>query len=101
MESATNWLHRQEELLAKLSARAGSCPGLYPFRDSADFLRVAQDHAGQGPEAVCKILEILWQRPEEAVQINAQSLIRRGHGLGKVESGKKKDEITGVRGVRG
>ena len=80
MESGTDWLRRQEELLEKLAARAVRCPGLYPFREAADFLRVATDQAGLRPAEVCRILETLWQRPEEAVQLNAQSLIQRGRG---------------------
>ena len=80
METGSVWLRRQEELVAKLAARAASCPGLYPFREAADFLRVAQDHAGSGPTEVCRILETLWQHPEQAVQLNAQSLIQRGKG---------------------
>ena len=78
--NGTNWLRRQEELLAKLTARAVSCPGLYPFHGAADFLRVAQDHAGTEPAGVCRVLEALWQRPDEAIQLNAQSLIQRGKG---------------------
>ena len=81
VENRTHWLRRQDELLTKLAARAGSCPGLYPFREVADFLRVAQDHAGTEPEGICRVLETLWQHPDEAVQLNAQSLIRRGQGL--------------------
>ena len=99
METAIDWLRRQEELLAKLAARAATCPGLYPIREAAEFLRVAMDHAGQEPEAVCKILEILWQRPEEAFQFNAQSLIRRGRGLGQVDSGKGTPQTSGVKGL--
>jgi hypothetical protein len=81
MESEAVWSRRRDELLAKLAARAASCPGLYPFREAADFLRVAQDQAGQKAETVCQFLEAMWQRPEEAVQLNAQSLIQRGKGL--------------------
>ena len=80
MENGREWNRRQEELLAKLTARADGCPGLYPFRTAEDFLRVARDHAGQTAEEVCRVLEIMWQKPEEAVQLNAQSLIRRGEG---------------------
>ncbi|NBS54372.1 hypothetical protein EBT23_02220 [bacterium] len=80
MESGTDWLSRQDELLRKLAARAASCPGLYPVREADDFLRVATDHAGPGPAEVCRILEALWQHPEQAVQMNAQSLIQRGKG---------------------
>ena len=80
MEHGADWLRRQEELLAKLAVRAASCPGLYPFREATDFLRVAKDHAGPGPAEVCRILETLWQHPEQAIQMNAQSLIQRGKG---------------------
>ena len=80
MENGREWSQRRDELLARLEARAVSCPGLYPFRAAGDFLRVAQDHAGQKAEEVWRILEIMWQKPEEAVQLNAQSLIRRGEG---------------------
>ena len=86
MERQREWGQRRDELLAKLEARAASCPGLYPLRAAEDFLRVAQDHAGPGTEEVCRILEIMWQRPDEAVQFNAQSLIRRGGGFKKAES---------------
>jgi hypothetical protein len=72
---------RRMELLAKLVARAKECPGLYPIREEADFLRLAMDHAGQGEEEICMVLESVWRRPDEAVQLNAQSLIRRGLGL--------------------
>ena len=80
MKDSKDWLRRQEELLAKLAARAASCPGLYPFREAADFLRVATDHSGAGPAEVCGILETLWQHPEKTIQLNAQSLILRGKG---------------------
>ena len=72
---------RRMELLAKLVARAKECPGLYPFREEEDFLRVAVDHGGQGEEGICFVLESVWRRPDEAVQLNAQSLIRRGLGF--------------------
>ncbi|NBV96893.1 MAG: hypothetical protein EBT30_05000 [Verrucomicrobia bacterium] len=72
---------RQAELLAKLEARARECPGLYPLTTAEDFRRVAVDHAGAGDEEVCRVLEGMWRRPDEAVQLNAQSLIGRGHGL--------------------
>jgi hypothetical protein len=42
---------------------------------------VAVDHAGGEDEAICRVLEAMWQRPDEAVQLNAQSLIGRGQGL--------------------
>ena len=80
MEDGSDWLHRQEELVTKLVERAARCPGLYPFREAADFIRVAQDHAGSEPTEVCRILEILWRHPERALQLNAQSLIQRGKG---------------------
>jgi len=72
---------RRMELLAKLVARAKECPGLYPIYEEADFLRLAMDRAGQGEEEICLVLESVWRRPDEAVQLNAQSLIRRGLGL--------------------
>ena len=97
MESETVWGRRRDELLAKLAARAAGCPGLYPFREAADFLRVAQDQAGQEAEAVCQFLEAMWQRPEEAVQFNAQSLIRRGKGLNQ----KADDNGVGIKGIQG
>lgn len=92
MQQGISWPERRDELVAKLVRRATDCPGLYPFRDAADFLRVAQDQAGSDAEAVCLILEWMWQRPEEAVQFNAQSLIRRGGGwkAAKVEKLKRK-----------
>jgi len=79
---------RKEELLAKLEERARACPGLYPVRTRDDFLRLAIDHAKGTDEAVCQILEEIWRRPDEAVQINAQSLIRRGKGWGKEQKKK-------------
>ncbi len=88
MEHGVSWLQRRDELLEKLAQRAASCPGLYPFREAADFLRVARDRAGESAEAVCQILESMWQRPEEAVQLNAQSLIRNGKGWKKTEAGE-------------
>ena len=94
MEHGSAWGRRRDELLAKLAARAETCPGLYPLHKKEDFLRVAQDHAAEGVEDLCRILEVMWQRPEEAVQLNAQSLIRRGHGL------KHKVVAAGVEGKR-
>lgn len=85
MESGHSWPQRRDELAAKLAQRAASCPGLYPFREAADFLRVAQDQAGDQAEEVCRVLEAMWQRPDEAVQLNAQSLIQRGKGWGNAE----------------
>lgn len=79
---------RKDELLEKLEERAVSCPGLYPVRTRAEFLRLAIDHAKGNDEAVCQILEEIWRRPDEALQMNAQSLIRRGMGWG--EEKKKK-----------
>ena len=90
MEREISWIARRDELLAKLVHRAASCPGLYPFREAADFLRVAQDQAGDGLETVCQLLEAMWQRPEEAVQLNAQSLIRRGQGWESAATDKGK-----------
>ena len=72
---------RQLELLAKLESRSKECPGLYPLKTGEDFRRVAVDHAGGEDEAICRVLEAMWQRPDEAVQLNAQSLIGRGQGL--------------------
>jgi len=91
MEKGNSWEERRNELLGKLALRAASCPGLYPFREAADFLRVAQDHADGGLEMVCQVLEAMWQRPEEAIQLNAQSLIRRGQGWesSATDKGKK------------
>ena len=82
---------RQMELLAKLEARSKECPGLYPLKTAGDFLRVAVDHAGGEDGEVCRVLEGMWRRPDEAVQLNAQSLIGRGHGLAdqKMEEPKK------------
>ena len=96
----TSWLCRQEELLAKLVARAGRCPGLYPFREAGDFLRVAQDHGGKEPSEVCRVLEILWQSPDEATQLNAQSLIRRGQGFQEEATAEKSDK-RGAKGSKG
>jgi len=90
MKRGKEWSQRQDELLARLEVRAASCPGLYPLRAAEDFLRVAQDHAGPGTEEVCRILEVMWQRPDEAVQFNAQSLIRRGQGWKEAEAEKQK-----------
>jgi hypothetical protein len=94
MEREVSWVARRDELVAKLAQRAASCPGLYPFREAADFLRVAQDQAGAEAESVCRFLEAMWQRPEEAVQLNAQSLIRRGEGFKKAESEKRNSETV-------
>ena len=94
MENGRTWSQRRDELLAKLEVRAKSCPGLYPFREAADFLRVAEDHAGPEAEEICRVLEVMWQKPEGAVQLNAQSLIRRGEGLQKAESGIRNAEAA-------
>ncbi len=99
MESDVVWVRRRDELLAKLAARAASCPGLYPFREMADFLRVAQDQAGEKAESVCHFLEVMWRRPEEAVQLNAQSLIRRGQGL-KHKPTAAEGTMKGVQGFK-
>ena len=88
MENQSAWAQRRDELLAKLAARAEACPGLYPLHKAEDFLRVAEDHAKEGIEGICRVLEAMWQRPEEAVQLNAQSLIRNGKGWKKTEAGE-------------
>jgi len=49
------------------------------------------DHSKGDEEVVCQILEELWRRPDEALQINAQSLIQRGMGWGN-EKKKKSSE---------
>jgi len=79
----TSFSVRRQELLTKLEVRSRECPGLYPFRVAEDFLRVAMDHGGPDDEGICGVLEGMWRRPDEAVQLNAQSLIRRGEGLDK------------------
>ena len=73
--------------MAKLEARAKECPGLYPIQLEEDFRRVAVDLVGQKDEAICGVLEVMWQRPDETVQMNAQSLIGRGPGGGVVGGG--------------
>ncbi len=100
MENEVVWGRRRDELLAKLATRAASCPGLYPFRETADFLRVAQDQAGEKAESVCYFLELMWRSPEEAVQLNAQSLIRRGQGL-KHQSTPAEVPMKGIQGLKG
>ena len=80
---------RQLELLAKLESRSKECPGLYPLKTGEDFRRVAVDHSGGEDEAVCRVLEAMWKRPDEAVQLNAQSLIGRGQGLADQEFGRR------------
>lgn len=100
MENGVTWNQRRDDLLAKLAARAASCPGLYPFQAAEDFFRVARDHAGEMPEDLCRILEAMWQRPEEAVQLNAQSLIRRGQGL-KHTAAAPEVKMKGIQGLKG
>ena len=73
--------------MAKLEARAKECPGLYPIQLGKDFRRVAVDLVGQKDEAICGVLEVMWHRPDETVQMNAQSLIGRGHGLAEEGAG--------------
>lgn len=67
-----------------------ACPGLYPVKTREDFLRLATDYGTGGEESICQVLEVLWRRPDEAVQMNAQSLIRRGHGLDRGDVSVKK-----------
>jgi len=100
MKLGSTWAQRRDELLAKLAARAEACPGLYPLRKAEDFLRVAQDHAQKGVEDLCRVLEAMWQRPEEALQLNAQSLIRRGRGL-KHKAAATEVTVKGIQGLRG
>lgn len=101
MEREDSWIARRDELVAKLVQRAANCPGLYPFQEAVDFLRVAQDQAEDEVESVCRLLEAMWQRPEAAVQLNAQSLIRRGQGFKKAESEKRNSESIVPRRGRG
>ena len=100
MEHGPAWTQRRDVLLAKLAARAEACPGLYPLRKAEDFLRVAEDHAKEGIEDICRVLEAMWQRPEDAVQLNAQSLIRRGQGL-KHKATDGEVTLRGIQGFRG
>lgn len=88
------WIRRLEELLAKLHARAESCPGLYPIRGRGEFVRIVADHLdevfpadgepawGELPlgrlEEFCHWLEKVFHQPEISHQLHAQSLIRRG-----------------------
>lgn len=90
MHPTPSWPERRDELVAKLAVRATQCPGLYPFCEAGEFLRVARDHAGHGDEAVCRLLERMWQNPEEALQLNSQSLIRQGKGWDRIPMGAKK-----------
>jgi len=92
MDISAEYTRRKEELLAKLEERAMACPGLYPVRRREEFLRLAIDHAKGSDELVCQILEEIWRRPDESMQINAQSLIRRGMGWGNK---KKKKSLEG------
>lgn len=92
MEDGARQSARQKELLGKLAARAKECPGLYPLKTAEDFRRVAADHAGEEDEAVCRVLEAMWQRPDESVQLNAQSLIGRGEGLAER---REKEKVAG------
>jgi len=98
MENVLQPSSRQIELLAKLEARAKECPGLYPLKTAGDFRRVAVDHVGEEDEEVCRVLEGMWRRPDEAVQLNAQSLIGRGHGLADQEVEERKKGETSRRG---
>lgn len=81
-DSEAAQMRRKEELLAKLVERAAACPGLYPVHTRDDFLRLALDHGKGGVESLCQVLEGMWHRPDEALQMNAQSLIHRGQGWG-------------------
>jgi hypothetical protein len=98
MENALQPSSRQMELLAKLEARAKECPGLYPLKTAEDFRRVAVDHVGVSDEEVCRVLEGMWRRPDDAIQLNAQSLIGRGHGLADQEEKERKKGGTSRRG---
>jgi hypothetical protein len=98
MEKVLQPSSRQMELLAKLEARAKECPGLYPLKTAEDFRRVAADHAGAEDEEVCRVLEGMWRRPDEAIQLNAQSLIRRGHGLADQKVEERRKDGTSRRG---
>jgi len=98
MKNALHPSSRQMELLAKLEARAKECPGLYPLKTAEDFRRVAVDHAGVADEKVCRVLEGMWRRPDEAVQLNAQSLIGRGHGLADQEEEERRRGGASIRG---
>lgn len=92
-ENEADHFRRKEELLAKLVERAAACPGLYPVRTRDDFLRLALDHGKGGVESLCQVLESMWHRPDEALQMNAQSLIRRGQGWGgEAEERNRRDQ---------
>jgi hypothetical protein len=52
---------------------------------------------GGEDEEVCRVLEGMWRRPDEAVQLNAQSLIGRGHGLADQKVGERKKDGTSRR----
>ena len=98
MEREVSWVARRDELVAKLVQRAVRCPGLYPFREAADFLRVAQDQAGTEVEAVCRALEMMWNKPEATIQLNAQSLIRQGQGWERLEAQSARKAKNGTQG---
>lgn len=89
-------LARREELLGRLSERAEKCPGLYPVEKAEEFLRVAADHGGGTEEGICQILELMWRKPDEAFQWNAQSLIQRGKGFVSPQEEKEGDPKSGV-----
>lgn len=94
-EARSDFFRRKEELLVKLEERARACPGLYPVRTREEFLRLAMDQAGEGDAWICQILEGMWRRPDEVLQIHAQSLIQRGLGWGNEKVGDgKPDQAT-------
>jgi len=91
MNETASFQKRALELSQKLDSRAHACPGLYPVRDAADFLRIASDRLPmENPTAtlhdfsdeelkqLCLWLEKMLHHPETSLQINALSLIRRG-----------------------
>jgi len=98
MECEVSWVARRDALVVKLVQRAARCPGLYPFREPADFLRVAQDLAGMETESVCRALEMMWAKPEGTLQLNAQSLIRHGQGWGNHEAKSPRKAKGGAQG---
>ena len=67
--------------------RARTCPGLYPVKSREEFLRLALDLGTGGEDSLCRVLEGMWHRPDEALQMNAQSLIRRGKGWDAEKAG--------------
>ncbi|NDC79686.1 MAG: hypothetical protein EB090_00195 [Verrucomicrobia bacterium] len=94
-ENVNGYSRRREELLAKLEERAKACPGLYPVQCRDEFLRLATDLGTGGEESLCRILEGMWHRPDEALQIHAQSLIRRGQGwAGQGAAGQRSDKAA-------